>query len=114
MKKIALLLTILLAQAVLAQYADPNFPIPASGYGSDGTHAVAVETFPNVNFLGHTINVYHPADITTPVPTIFYSHAFVGTDPQNIIGMLEFVAKKGYGLRTIPDLSYNHHNRTLR
>lgn len=92
----------LLAQAATAQYADPNFPIPASGYGSNGTHTVAVETFPNVNFLGHTINVYHPADITTPVPTIFYSHAFAGTDPQNIIGMLEFVAKKGYAIVYVP------------
>lgn len=102
MKKICLLLTTLLAQVAMAQYADPNFPKPLSGYGSDGTHPVAVETFPNVNFLGHSINVYHPADITTPVPTIFYSHAYAGTDPENIIGMLEFVAKKGYAIVYVP------------
>lgn len=102
MKKITVVLLGLLAQMTMAQYADPNFPIPATGYGSDGTHPVAVETFPNLNFLGHTINVYHPADVTTPVPTIFYSHAFAGNDPENIIGMLEFVAKKGYAIVYVP------------
>lgn len=102
MKKIALLLTLLFAQINFAQYADPNYPIPTTGYGSDGLHPVAVETFANANFPGRTINVYHPADISTPVPTIFYSHAFGGNDPENIIGMLQFVAKKGYAIVFVP------------
>lgn len=86
----------------LGQYSDPNYTIPTSGYGADGNHTVAVEMFDNPNFAGHTINIYHPGDVTTPVPTIFYSHAYGGTDPENIIGMLNFVAKKGYAIVFVP------------
>ncbi|MFP9113274.1 T9SS type A sorting domain-containing protein [Flavobacterium sp. RHBU_3] len=102
MKKYFYLLALALSQIAFAQYADPNYAIPATGYGSDGSHTVAVETFANVNFAGHTINIYHPGDISTPVPTIFYSHAYGGNDPENIIGMLEFVAKKGYAIVYVP------------
>lgn len=85
-----------------AQYADPNFPKPTSGYGSDGPHTVAVETFNNVNFPGHTINIYYPADVSAPVPTLFYSHAYGGNDPENIIGVLNFIASKGYAVVFVP------------
>jgi Secretion system C-terminal sorting domain len=100
MKKLTLAL--LLSYSVFAQYADPNFDKPASGYGADGAHTVAVESFENPNFANHDIKIYHPQDITTPVPTIFYSHAYGGTDPDNIIGVLEFIAKKGYAVVFIP------------
>jgi hypothetical protein len=36
------------------------------------------------------------------VPTIFYSHAFGGNDPNNISGFLNFVAKKGYAVVYVP------------
>ncbi|MFP9098301.1 T9SS type A sorting domain-containing protein [Flavobacterium sp. RHBU_24] len=103
MKKFLVLLAIITSLTnAFAQYADPNFTIPASGYGSNGSHPVAVETFNNVNFNGHTINIYHPADVTTPVPTIFYSHAYAGNDPENIIGVLNFIASKGYAVVFVP------------
>lgn len=95
----ALLLTFINSTA---QYSDPNFAIPATGYGSNGPHAVAIESMVNLNFIGHPIKIYHPADITTPVPTIFYSHAYGGTDPENISGVLEFIAKKGYAVVFVP------------
>jgi Secretion system C-terminal sorting domain len=103
MKKFFILLAAITAfNNANAQYADPNFPMPTSGYGSNGTHPVAVETFNNVNFTGHTINIYHPADVTTPVPTLFYSHAYGGNDPENIIGVLNFIASKGYAVVFVP------------
>lgn len=102
MKKYFYFFALAFSQIAFAQYADPNYAIPAVGYGSNGSHTVAVETFENVNFPDHTVNVYHPGDITTPVPTIFYSHAYGGNDPENIIGMLEFVAKKGYAIVYVP------------
>ena len=88
--------------AAAQQYADPNFAKPSIGYGSDGTYTVAVEAFNNPNFNGHDIKIYHPQEITTPVPTIFYSHAYGGTDPDNILGVLEFIAKKGYAVVFVP------------
>ena len=84
------------------QYNDPNFPAPASGYGSNGSHTFVTESFTNPNFVGHPIKIYHPSDITIPVPTIFYSHAFGGTNPDNIAGVLEFIAKKGYAVVFVP------------
>lgn len=103
MKKIILcLFTILAINNIQAQYNDPNFPKPSTGYGSDGTHTVDVISIPNTNFPGHPIKIYHPQDIITTVPTIFYSHAYGGTDPDNIIGVLEFIAKKGYAVVFVP------------
>lgn len=101
-KQLLLLVGLLSVNFGIAQYADPNFPKPTTGYGSDGSHAVAVETFTNPNFTGHTINIYHPADVNTAVPTIFYSHAYGGNDPENIIGVLNFIASKGYAVVFVP------------
>jgi hypothetical protein len=87
---------------VSAQYSDPNYSKPQSGYGSDGTHTVSVISFPNRNFPDKDIEIYHPADISTKVPTIFYSHAYGGNISQNIIGLLRFVAMKGYAIVFVP------------
>lgn len=75
---------------------------PSSGYGTDGSYTVATEAFANPNFSGRDIVIYYPAGITSPVPTIFYSHAFGGNNPTNISGFLNFVAKKGYAVVFVP------------
>ena len=85
-----------------AQYSDPNVGKPTSGYGSDGTYTVASESFNNDYFNGENIVIYHPQEITTPVPTIFYSHGYGGNNPNNIKGLTDFVAKKGYALVFVP------------
>ncbi|WP_343634495.1 T9SS type A sorting domain-containing protein [Fluviicola sp.] len=85
-----------------AQYSDPNVGKPSSGYGSDGSYTVASEAFENVNFPGEDIVIYHPQQITTPVPTIFYSHGYGGNNPVYIKGLTDFVAKKGYALVFVP------------
>lgn len=87
---------------VWSQYDDPNFPIPSSGYGSEGPYTVAEEAFPNPYFPEMDIHIYHPAEIETPVPTIFYSHAFGGNFPAHIQDFLDFVAKKGYAVVFVP------------
>lgn len=85
-----------------AQYSDPNVGKPSSGYGSDGSYTVASEAFENVNFPGQNIVIFHPQEITTPVPTIFYSHGYGGNNPVYIKGLTDFVAKKGYALVFVP------------
>lgn len=85
-----------------AQYNDPNYPIPASGYGSDGPHSIGVVSFPNPNFQNQDIEIYHPSDIVGQVPTLFYSHAFGGNNSENVIGLLNFVARKGYAIVFVP------------
>lgn len=85
-----------------AQYSDPNIGKPSSGYGSDGPYTVASESFNNVNFPGEDIVIYHPQEINTPVPTIFYSHGYGGNNPLYIKGLTDFVAKKGYALVFVP------------
>jgi pimeloyl-ACP methyl ester carboxylesterase len=102
MRHLTLLVMLCCVQLSPAQYADPNFPIPAMGYGSNGPHTIGVVAFPNPNFANQDIRIYHPSDITEQVPTLFYSHAFGGNDPQNIIGLLEFVARKGYAIVFVP------------
>lgn len=85
-----------------AQYSDPNVGKPTSGYGSDGTYTVASESFNNENYNGENIVIFHPQEITTPVPTIFYSHGYGGNNPLYIKGLTDFVAKKGYALVFVP------------
>ena len=92
----------LVSGSLSAQYSDPNVPMPSSGYGSNGTYTVAMETFNNANFNGHDIVIFHPQEITTPVPTIFYSHAYGGNNPNYISGLTDFVAKKGYAFVFVP------------
>jgi dienelactone hydrolase len=75
---------------------------PTSGYGADGNYIVATQSFNNPNFSGHDIVIYYPLGISSPVPAIFYSHAFGGNDPNNISGFLNFVAKKGYAVVFVP------------
>ncbi len=86
----------------VSQYSDPNVGKPNSGYGSDGPYTVTSESFNNVNFPGENIVIYHPQEITTPVPTIFYSHGYGGNNPLYIKGLTDFVAKKGYALVFVP------------
>lgn len=100
--KILFSLTLVLPFLAGAQYSDPNIGKPTSGYGSDGTYTVASEAFNNVNFNGQDIVIYHPQEITTPVPTIFYSHAYGGNNPLYIKGLTDFVAKKGYAFVFVP------------
>jgi dienelactone hydrolase len=75
---------------------------PLSGYGADGTHAVGVESFPNPYFPTEDIKIYHPSDIATSVPTLFYSHAFTANFPVTVLGLLNFAAKKGYAIVFVP------------
>jgi len=97
--------TILVALNSLTSFAQTYtgpIPKPTSGYGADGSYTIATQSFANPNFSGHDIVIYYPAGITSPVPTIFYSHAFGGNNPDNISGFLNFVAKKGYAIVFVP------------
>jgi hypothetical protein len=87
---------------VNAQTYTGPIPKPTSGYGADGNYTVATQSFANPNFSGHDIVIYYPAGITASVPTIFYSHAYGGNNPNYISGFLNFVAKKGYAVVFVP------------
>jgi surfactin synthase thioesterase subunit len=69
---------------------------PQSGYGSDGTYSVAKISFPSPLYSGKNVEIFYPKGITTPRPTIFYSHPFGGEESAYNIGLYEFIAKKGY------------------
>lgn len=97
-----LLLALIVSFSVNGQTYTGPIPKPSNGYGADGSYTVATQSFANPNFPGHEIVIYYPAGITSPVPVIFYSHAFGGNDPNNISGFLNFVAKKGYAVVFVP------------
>jgi Secretion system C-terminal sorting domain len=88
--------------AAVAQIYTGPIPRPTSGYGAEGSYSVVIEAFPNPNYPTEDIRIYHPAGIATPVPTIFYSHGFGGFQPQNVLGLLEFVVRKGYAIVFVP------------
>ncbi len=69
---------------------------PASGYGSDGTFTVAKVSFASPAYAGKMVDVFYPQGITSPRPTIFFSHPYGGESSDYNIGLFNFVAKKGY------------------
>jgi Secretion system C-terminal sorting domain len=82
-------------------YTGP-IPKPTSGYGSDGSYSIAIESFSNPNYPTEDIKIFYPSGQTSSVPTIFYSHGFGGYDPVNVVGLLNFVARKGYAIVFVP------------
>jgi pimeloyl-ACP methyl ester carboxylesterase len=101
-KHILLLALSLFSTALFAQYDDPLFPKPASGYGADGIYAVGEMSFPSPDFPGEQIEVFYPQGVSNAVPTLFFAHGFGGTFSNYVGGMLEFVAKKGYAIVFVP------------
>jgi hypothetical protein len=87
---------------IFSQVYTGPIPKPTSGYGSDGSYNVAVQSFVNPNFPAEEIKIYYPAGITSSVPTLFYSHAYGGENPLHVIGLLRFFAKKGYAIVFVP------------
>lgn len=100
----AILLCFLLISsgAGLAQIYTGPIPKPTSGYGSDGVHAVSMESFANPHYPTENIQIYYPTGITSSVPTLFYSHGYGGTNSLHVIGLLNFFAKKGYAIVFVP------------
>lgn len=88
--------------ALSAQYDDPVFAKPASGYGVDGSFPVEVTTFPSPDFPGETIEIFHPGGVSNAVPTLFFAHGFGGTFSNYVGGMLDYVAQKGYAIVFVP------------
>lgn len=97
-----ILLLGLLCMTCKAQFYTGPIPKPTTGYGAEGTYTVAIKSYPNPNFPTEDIRIYYPSGIASSVPTIFYSHGFGGNDPMNIIGLLNFVARKGYAIVFVP------------
>jgi hypothetical protein len=88
----------LATEAVTYVDDDLDGPIgrPSSGYGKDGDYTVAKISFPSPLYEGKYVDVFYPAGITTPKPTIFYSHPYGGEESEYNIGLFSFIAKKGY------------------
>jgi hypothetical protein len=53
---------------------------PASGYGADGNYEVAEIDFNNPQYTGTQVSIFYPKGITSPRPTIFFSHPFGGEE----------------------------------
>ncbi|PSL33289.1 alpha/beta hydrolase [Chitinophaga ginsengisoli] len=90
---------------------------PSSGYGADGTYAVSEIDFPNTEYPGTKVTVFYPSGITSPRPTIFYSHPYGGESKEYNRGLFEFIAKKGYVVVFVPyatnDSTIDHRYLTL-
>ncbi|NML56831.1 alpha/beta hydrolase [Chryseobacterium cheonjiense] len=90
---------------------------PTSGYGSDGSYQVAEINFTNPQYTATQVSIFYPQGITSPRPTIFFSHPFGGEDKDYNIELYNFIAKKGYVVVFVPyrtiDISVNHRYQTL-
>lgn len=87
---------------VFGQVYTGPIPKPSDGYGSDGIYPVSVQSFENPNFPSEDIKIYYPSGMTSSVPTLFYCHAYGGSNPLHVIGLLNFFARKGYAVVFVP------------
>jgi len=99
MKRLLILFSILLYPffTANAQYEGPVPPID-TGYGSDGPHGESVVTFPSPLWPAEDVTITYPSDLTTPVPTIFFSHAWGLTDPAVYAELLDHIASWEYAV----------------
>jgi predicted dienelactone hydrolase len=69
------------------------------------------------NMQEHRFLIFYPKGITSPRPTIFFSHPFGGEDKDYNIELYNFIAKKGYVVVFVPyrtvDISVDHRYQTL-
>lgn len=90
---------------------------PATGYGSDGNYEVAEINFTNPQYESTQVSIFYPKGVSTPKPTIFFSHPYGGEDKSYNIGLYNFVAKKGYVIVFVPyktlDTTIDHRYQTL-
>lgn len=90
---------------------------PTSGFGADGTYKVSETEFQNTEYPGTKVTIFYPTGITSPEPTIFYSHPYGGENKEFNRGLFEFIAKKGYVVVFVPymtnDVSVDHRYLTL-
>lgn len=93
------------ATSALALYQGP-VPAIAGGYGAPGRDSVAVESLANPHWNANPIFVFHPSGRTSPVPTIFYSHAYGGDDTLYQIEFLRHMVSRGYAAVFVPYRTY--------
>lgn len=90
---------------------------PVSGYGSDGNYDVAEIDFANPQYAGTEVSIFYPKGISSPKPTIFFSHPYGGESKDYNMGLYNFIAKKGYVVVFVPyrtlDISVDHRYQTL-
>ncbi|MFN0120527.1 MAG: hypothetical protein ACKV2V_08500 [Blastocatellia bacterium] len=91
----ALLLSLLCAPLIRAEGPIP--PI-ASGYGASGAFSVAVEKLVNPLSESTPVWIYHPAEINTPVPAIFFTHGFTRNEPELFSALITHIVSRGYAV----------------
>ncbi|MCU4164677.1 T9SS type A sorting domain-containing protein [Carboxylicivirga caseinilyticus] len=101
MKYFFVLATCLITLSIKAQYQGPIEPI-YEGYGANGTHDVSVLNITNDYWLLRDISIFYPSDITTPVPTVFYSHGYASVDTAYHIETLRHIASRGFAVVFVP------------
>ncbi|MDF2551439.1 MAG: alpha/beta hydrolase [Chryseobacterium sp.] len=104
-------------QSKLDTSLDGPIQRPVSGYGADGSYEVAEIDFSNPQYAGTQVSIFYPKGITSPRPTIFFSHPFGGEEKEYNIELYNFIAKKGYVAVFVPyrtiDVSVDHRYQTL-
>lgn len=102
MKSTLLLFIFAVGFSTFGQIYTGPIPRPTSGYGADGIYSVSVESFSNPYYPEENIRIYHPTEIATPVPTLFYCHGYGGYLPAHAAGLFNFIAQKGYAIVFVP------------
>lgn len=104
-----------------AYAVDPikNFHIKntQTDYGNPGSYTMGIETFENsiwkLSAGAKPVTVLFPAECPTPVPVLFYSHGFRGTDWRGTKSLFTHLVSRGFAVvhSPYPSLGMTHAER---
>ncbi|MGB3509849.1 MAG: hypothetical protein WBA93_11510 [Microcoleaceae cyanobacterium] len=90
----------LLSPAIAINSQDCTAMIPPirNGYGALGIHSVSRETFPSPLWRFKQVHVYYPSGVNSPVPVIFFAHAYGAIYPKLYDALIQHIVSQGYAL----------------
>jgi predicted alpha/beta hydrolase len=70
-------------------------PRPLSGFGSNGPHQVAADSFPSPQWRGKNVYVFHPADAAGKLPVILFCPDLGASAPAGYIPLINNIVSRG-------------------
>jgi uncharacterized protein (TIGR03437 family) len=101
MKRNLLALLTVCAMVSIARAQPPFQPI-TSGYGANGSYAVAEDKFPSPLYDRENVHVFRPAGAAGKVPVIFFAPGYSNNNPDEYEALIYHIVSRGYALIYAP------------
>ena len=96
MTKFLLIASLFIIQFSYGQQFQGPVEVPATGYGTDDNHEVSFATSVSPLWPEKMVDIFYPTDITSPQPTIFFSHGYSRNAPDYYQDLFNHLVSRGY------------------